>query len=647
MEGNGGRSGRRNDSISSVMSLGTDNNNNNNNTSPSWSAAPADQRSSRAEQVLDHEASVHMLSSHYAPEDHSYMEGSNSDTDQSDMMSPLEIRHAIFEMLDELPQCASTDLVTPYQKAATLPPVTQDSLCELDVGRIINNPKLRHDVNFDRELHFRPNLDGPRGKTKLKSADEYWKAVLAELEVYRAVGFRLMTSRSDEELEYWTCMIKANQIRLPGIFTTIYEILKTLVPERDQAIVAERLDVEMIMQQICKGVFNLLDLAQWLATILKAHCAPMRDDWIDQMLEGTTQGVEEGNQKAVVVGLRQTLAILEAMKLDVANHQIRHLRSLLIDDTVNFQQKYHAHKIAAGRFKVKGARDWFKAEEALLSGCNLAPTPLETFSSAVLRSLLSQSPIPHFPDTFHLDYERLRQLRSDIHNMIQLDMCNKAFDVLIKDKVSEQTRAAGKKTLQFRITGIIGDSGLYLENLENLSAEIVRLVLELEGSDRTFDSDMNSIVEHYLRTELPLASSAFGIQLQSILDTELPRLCNAVKSSARLPLLALHDVMLPPIQPAGKGAAAKPIAEPLLDEILKRVTHLAVIHWHVWSPIIYNLQVAVGSTDLGSPDNNTDTAHVNTNTASPSSVASTPDMQSQTGGFTQLNPSITNSHSQE
>ncbi|KAI4739805.1 hypothetical protein E4T50_09710 [Aureobasidium sp. EXF-12298] len=646
MEGNGGRSGRRNDSISSVMSLGADNNNN---TSPSWTDAPADQRSSRAEQELDHEASVHMLSSHshYASEDPSYMDSSNSDTDQSDMMSPLEIRHAIFELLDELPETAAVDLVTPYQRAAMLPPVTQDSLCELDVGRIINNPKLRHDVNFDRELHFRPNLDGSRGKQKLKSADEYWKALLAELEIYRAVGFRLMGSRSAEELEYWTCMIKANQIRLPGVFTTIYEILKTLVPDRDQAIVAERLDVEMIMQQICKGVFNLMDLAQWLATILKAHCAPMRDEWIDQMVEQTTKGIEEGDQKAVVVGLRQTLAILEAMKLDVANHQIRHLRSLLIDDTVNFQQKYHVHKISAGRFKPHGAHKWFKEEEALLSGCNLAPTPLETFSSAVLRSLLSQSPIPNFPDTFHLDYERLRLLRSDVHNMIQMDMCCNAFDLLIKNKVNEQTRAAGKKSLQARITGIVGDARLYLENLENLSAEIVRIVLELEGSNVTFDSDMMSIVEHHLRAELPLASSAFGLQLQTILDTELPRLCNAVNSSSRLPLLALHDVMLPPTQSAGKRAPAKAVAEPLLDEILKRVTHLAVIHWHVWSPIVYDMQIEADSTPLGSSGNNPDPTHMNTNTASPSSVASTPEMQSQSGGFTQINPSITNGRSQK
>ncbi|KAI5264305.1 hypothetical protein E4T47_08821 [Aureobasidium subglaciale] len=653
MEGNGGRSGRRNDSISSVMSLGADNN------SSSWTDdsnnndTPATQRSSRAENTqmheLDHETSVHMISQ-FSPEDASYTDASsNIDTESDiDMLDPSELRHHILELLDELPATCAIDFATPYQRAAMLPPVTQDSLCELDVGRIINNPKLRHDVNFDRELHFRPNLDGSRGKLKLKSADEYWKALLAELVIYKAVGERLRECKSADELEYYTFMIKANQMRLPGVFSTIYEILKTLVPDRDQAIVAERLDVDMIMQQICKGVFNLLDLAQWLASILKAHCAPMRDDWIDSMLEQTTRGVDQEDQNAIVIGLRQTLAILEAMKLDVANHQIRHLRSLLIDDTVNFQQKYHLHKIAANRFKLESARSWFKQEESLFSNRALGLTPLEIFSSAVLRSLLSQDPPSHFPETFHLDAERLRILRSDLHSLVQMDMCCNAFDVLIKDKIDDNTRLAARKSLQANIADIIGESRLYLENLENISAQIVRLVLQLEGATAAFDSDMMSIVEHHLRAELPFSSSAFGVKLEELFSAQFPRLRNAINSSTRHNLLALHDAMLPPTQPAGKCVSQKVISEPPMDEVLKRVTHLAILHWHVWAAIVYDVQGEGCLHPLSSAGNEPDTSEMNANTTSPSPLALSPEMKSQGGGFTQPSgPSITNSRSQK
>lgn len=230
-------------------------------------------------------------------------------------LTDMEVLHHLYQLLDQVTGPDNIDLVDPFERSSLLPPVTNDSLAELDIARIINNPKLRHDVNFDRELHFRPNLDGSRGRHKLKTSDEYWKALIGELELYRAVGARLITCESAHDQEYWTRMMHASQKRMPGMFETIREILKTLVPERDQARVGERLDVAMIMQEISKGVFDLMDLAQWLAKLLKAHCAPMRDEWIDQMVAQTRRGVAEGCQKRIVLGLRQLLGILEAMKL--------------------------------------------------------------------------------------------------------------------------------------------------------------------------------------------------------------------------------------------------------------------------------------------------------------------------------------------
>jgi hypothetical protein len=62
---------------------------------------------------------------------------------------------------------------------------------------------------------------------------------------------------------------------------------------------------------------------------------------------------------------------------------------------------------------------------------------------------------------------------------------------------------------------------------------------------------------------------------------------------------------------------------------------------------VYDMQLEADSTPVGSSGNNPDPTHMSTNNASPSSVASTPEMQSQSGGFTQINPSITNGRSQK
>lgn len=229
--------------------------------------------------------------------------------------SDMEVLYDLYQLLDELSGLQDIDLVDSFQRASLQAPITHESLSELDIPRIINNPKLRHDVNFDKELHFRPNLDGSRGRHKVKAAEDYWKALIAELELYRAIGTRLITCETQQDLEYWTRMMSTSQKRMPGMFETIRDVLRTLVPERDQPSVAERLDVSMIMQQISKGLFNLMDLAQWLAKLLKAHCAPMRDDWIDQMVTLTQCGVADGCQRRIVHGLKHLLGILEAMKL--------------------------------------------------------------------------------------------------------------------------------------------------------------------------------------------------------------------------------------------------------------------------------------------------------------------------------------------
>ncbi|KAL1302632.1 hypothetical protein AAFC00_003003 [Neodothiora populina] len=515
---------------------------------------------------------------------------------KQEKVSDREIMYSLYRLLEQLPAPEDVDLVDLYQRAAPLPPITQDSLAELEVTRIVSNPKLRHDVNFDRELHFRPNLDGSRGKHKIKTADEYWKALMAELELYRAIGGLLLTCQDEEQYQQLSRMMKASQIRIPGIFEAIKEILMTLVPARDQSVVEERLDIPMIMQQISNGVFNLMDLALWLATLLKAHCAPMRDDWVDQMVTQIRRGVEEGDQKRIALGLRQTLGVLEAMKLDVANHQIRNLRAMLIEDTVNFQQRYHLTRLHQGRLDVRRARMWYKREASHLIACDPTVTPVEIFSSALLRSISSQSSMSSLPETFQLDAERIRTLRTDINSLIQLDICCDLFDLLVRNKVNVEVGQAAKNTIRASISDIVGESRLFSENAGNIAAEIVRSALILEGAAICYNSELADFVEKQLQVDLQPSSVAFATRVQNLVDKSLPVLHASIASNMRHTILELHEAMLPSSQPTVAAftsitvsAQSQPRKQALQD-IIRRITHLAVIHWHIWSPMVYNIR---------------------------------------------------------
>jgi hypothetical protein len=183
------------------------------------------------------------------------------------------------------------------------PPVTKATLSELDVPRIVYNPKLRHDVNFDPDLHFRPNLDGESGRKKAQKANDFWNRLKSQLKAFMAdpVGY-------ERELggEEWC---------LQSTLQAIGEILGTLVPPEDRSAVEEILNVELLMQQFRRGVADLEKLARWLAGTLKSHCAPMRDEWVDEMVSQLTVGNQGQDVTLLVQGLQSLLGVLEAMKL--------------------------------------------------------------------------------------------------------------------------------------------------------------------------------------------------------------------------------------------------------------------------------------------------------------------------------------------
>ncbi|KAL9064225.1 MAG: hypothetical protein Q9157_007911, partial [Trypethelium eluteriae] len=286
-------------------------------------------------------------------------------------------------ILERCVDCSGPELACYFMCAPETPPITAESLSELNIDRIVTNAQLRHDINFDREIHFRPNVDCSKGRQKINAAEQYWKALVAELELYA-----LLDSKSS--------LSQASQRRIPLILDTIKEILQSLLPEIDRAQVVDVLDVPVLMQQMQRGTCDLIGLAEWLAKLLKVHCAPMRDGWVDQMVEHIEDGVRNARAQSIVDGLRELLGILEAMKLDVANHQIRHLRLFLVEDTIHFEQQHHQSRIERDRILVNFAKDWLSRhshalrQDSLRSICeDKLPNDLGAFVYALLQSLLA------------------------------------------------------------------------------------------------------------------------------------------------------------------------------------------------------------------------------------------------------------------
>ncbi|EDN94885.1 hypothetical protein SS1G_10760 [Sclerotinia sclerotiorum 1980 UF-70] len=146
------------------------------------------------------------------------------------------------------------------------------------------------------------------------------------------------------------------------------------------------------------------------------------------MVVQLSEGDKNWDVSMLVSGMRNLLGVLEAMKLDVANHQIRCLRPLLIEDTVQFEQKFFVRKIAMGRVDIASAHDWFKKAASLPDNVHLdAPTRIQgntwDFMKALVNLTLPSKAIEPVPHTFLFDEERLVKLRADMLDLINLEIC--------------------------------------------------------------------------------------------------------------------------------------------------------------------------------------------------------------------------------
>ncbi|ODV93367.1 hypothetical protein PACTADRAFT_51966 [Pachysolen tannophilus NRRL Y-2460] len=333
-------------------------------------------------------------------------------------------------------------------QAHQLPPVNLQSLREIDLHEILKNPQLRHDILFDPQLQFRPNLDGERGRKKKMMVDKYWDDIKKECEQY-VLKRQFNTSVS----------------RLPILFTTLREILISLLPSKNRAAVYDIMDDDLLVQQLKNFAFDFVSLAKWLSEVFKSHCAPMRDSWVDEMTSKFVAAQEEGSVDKLVDGLRMIFAILEAMKLDVANHQIRTLRPVLVETAVEFERDYFSQMISHCKMDISDSIAWFCTAHESKKEKTVKLKNICTVS--ILKLLSCRNMVTSFPSSLAFDHARLVLLRADIRQLVCLQLCI----VLYKQMLFQYSKSASYRA-----------KAISKENIESLKREILAIVTDENGN---------------------------------------------------------------------------------------------------------------------------------------------------------------------
>ncbi len=222
-------------------------------------------------------------------------------------------------------ESSQPDLSSQYQcsvcSASLDPPITRETLSELDWDRISSNLLLRHDLNFEPNIQYRPNTHGARGIERSLENVHYWDAVTVEVDTFLTRKEKMFTSRSQKCLR--TPLLSSEPLRschsillrLPRMFGAIRETLKTLVPDREWPAVDSRLDVDLLVQQMENRACDFISLGDCLASLLRRFCSPERDHLFDDMTAKIQLGVRQANAQLIVHGLRRAFSILEIMRL--------------------------------------------------------------------------------------------------------------------------------------------------------------------------------------------------------------------------------------------------------------------------------------------------------------------------------------------
>ncbi|KAF9572066.1 hypothetical protein EC968_010397 [Mortierella alpina] len=313
-------------------------------------------------------------------------------------------------------------------------PITRATLRELDLLEIFKNPQLRHDIVFDPHLQFRPNFDGERGLRKRREADRFWREVGVELNTRRSIlsarreaaatmlslaglSASSPSSRLIQQQAQQMCPLPTATL-LPRLIDELREILLSLLPAApapaaapsqdgsktsqvraapqlspERAQLMSTLDPDLLLQELDHGVLDVYALFRFLGDSLKGHCAPMRDALVESMVSIVVDSEE------IVRGIRMCFEILEWMKLDIANHQLRTLRPWLLDNSIDFEQKYFTELLARGG-SLQRTRAWFRTtwiqwetvkQSVLGKPSSASSPPCRSLSSLSPQSLMAVS----------------------------------------------------------------------------------------------------------------------------------------------------------------------------------------------------------------------------------------------------------------
>lgn len=256
----------------------------------------------------------------------------------------------------------------------------------------------------------------------------------------------------------------------------------------------------------------------------------------------------------------------------------------MIEDTVQFEQRYFLNKIANG-WNVAGAYAWYQAPiDIPPSDAPSQDSKLLAFAEDIVDMVVSNH--TRFPATFVFDFKRLRLLQRGFQKCKQQETYARVFCKLVKQRgwagqipiLSIRSLLSRSCVLQdheeTEATAFTSNDAIALE----IAREIAKLCHPSEIPAEQLVNDTRDQLRN-LSNMAPCNIEDWNHPLCYNLAEMVEQNVTAVRG---MNPLQMHNYFLVQISKVERGPV-----ESTLDEIAKTIAHIALLHWRVWVPILY------------------------------------------------------------
>nr|SVE81899.1 EOG090X04Z9 [Daphnia magna] len=348
----------------------------------------------------------------------------------------------------------------------------------------VSKMALAHDIAVDDDFHLE-KVDLPTGSIQKTIKDiahqAFWDLLKEEFEEDPPKYDRALTLL--EEIKEW--------------------LLSLLLPHqtRSQQEIKDKLDTELIRQQISAGTLDLHSYSQYIISLMARLCAPGRDDKIRELTA----------MKDIVALYKGIFETLELMRIDMANFTIRMSRPHIAACSVEYERSKFEDYLKITPDGLRNTRAWLhrnrkETSASSASASNNVQIIPSVLVDAFIELLCWEGSHP-WPETVAMDEQRFAEMRQKLKGIQMLSSI--LLVSLNRDIGLQQASPDFRNSVKEHAAVVLGDarSSEELETvLPSVGAQVVEDInkaLKSQGAPELSEENKKLIVAEILALRDP------------------------------------------------------------------------------------------------------------------------------------------------